>query len=426
MKKHFHPFGTFLGAIALIFLFLIVSIRDLYSQPNQVLSQLNVFLECNSCDMNFVKQEVDQVNYLRNREDAHIHIMVLSQRTGAGGQSITMEFLGKNEFDSQNNALTYTVPPQSSRHESRNLFVKHLRLGLIGYLVHTKFKEDISVIISQNVVKSTQDTDEPLINDPWNYWVFRMSGGGSLNNESQRSSLNYSMNISANHVTPEFRVRTQAYLNSNLQVFLNVDGKIRSERKRKGFSGSIVKSLSNHWSYGFFGGVYSSTYSNIRSSLYASPALEFNVFPYEEVQKREFTFAYKLGPSFRDYFEETLYEKKQEKLFRQSLELALRLRQPWGSVWVGLEGSHYFHDIQKNRLEFNSRLDFRLVKGLSLNIRSNVEFIRDQLSLPKGEVSLEEVLLQQSQQATNFESFVALGVSYTFGSIYNNIVNTRL
>ncbi|MEM6628320.1 MAG: hypothetical protein AAF694_01550 [Bacteroidota bacterium] len=376
--------------------------------------------------MNFIKQEISQINYLRDREDAHVHIMVRSQRTGSGGQSVSMEFLGKNEFDAQNNSIEYAVPPQSSRHDARKLFVKHLQLGLIAYWVHTQTKEDISLVLLEPNAVSEEKSEERVNKDPWNNWVFQMSGGGSLDNESRRSSINYSMNVTANHVTPNLRVRTRGYLNTNLQVFFNEDEDIRSERKRKGFSGSIVKSLNNHWSYGFFGGIYSSTYSNIQSSLYLSPALEFNLFPYDEVQKREFTFAYKLGPSFRNYFEETLYERLQENLFRQSLELALRLNQPWGAVWVGLEGSHYFHDIQKNRLEFNSRLDFRLVKGLALNVRSNVEFIRDQLSLPKGEISLEDVLLQQSQQATNFESFVALGVSYTFGSIYNNIVNTRL
>ena len=93
---------------------------------------------------------------------------------------------------------------------------------------------------------------------------------------------------------------------------------------------------------------------------------------------------------------------------------------------MGVEGSHYFHDFEKNRLEFNSRLNFRLVKGLALNLRSSLELIQDQLSLPKGDVSLQDVLLSQTQQATDFESFISLGVSYTFGSVFNNIVNTRL
>ena len=156
---------------------------------------------------------------------------------------------------------------------------------------------------------------------PGNHWVFRITGGGSFDSESSRSSFNLSFDFSANHVTPELRIRSQAYTRINQQIFKSEEGKLTSERERKGFSGSLVKSLSNHWSFGVFGGVYGSTYSNIGTSFYASPALEFNLFPYDEVMKREFTFAYKLGPSYRKYLEETIFEKTQESLFRQSLEM---------------------------------------------------------------------------------------------------------
>ena len=69
----FTSFVLFRAGLVLTFFFLWDS--SLYAQPSQVLSQLNVFLECNSCDMNFIKQEISQINYLRDREDAHVHIM---------------------------------------------------------------------------------------------------------------------------------------------------------------------------------------------------------------------------------------------------------------------------------------------------------------------------------------------------------------
>jgi hypothetical protein len=51
--------------------------------------------------------------------------------------------------------------------------------------------------------------------------------------------------------------------------------------------------------------------------------------------------------------------------------------------------------------------------------------IRNQLSLVQGEASLEEVLLRQRELARNFNYFADFGVSYTFGSFFNNIVNPR-
>ena len=410
----------------LIVCFFAAFTQHLFAQENTSMERLGVFLECQSCDINFIKQEVNQVNYVRDRAQAGVHVLALAQRNGSGGSQVTLSFIGNGDFASIKNNISFSIPPQSTKHQSRELFVRNLRLGLVAYLAHTDLGESISVTFPSGSQTPKSEVAQQEEKDPWNNWIFRVTGGGSFNSESSRTSFNLSFDLSANHVTPDIRIRSQAYTRLNQQKFKSDEGKITSERERKGVSGSLVKSINNHWSYGVFGGVYGSTYANIESSAYASPAIEFNVFPYDEVMRREFTFAYKIGPSYRRYLEETIFEKLQENLFRQSLEMALRLQQPWGSVWVGVEGSHYFHDFEKNRLEFNSRLDFRLIKGLALNLRSNVELIQDQLSLPKGETSLQDVLLSQRQQATDFESFISLGVSYTFGSVYNNIVNTRL
>ncbi|MEM7514258.1 MAG: hypothetical protein AAF388_25255, partial [Bacteroidota bacterium] len=109
-----------------------------------------------------------------------------------------------------------------------------------------------------------------------------------------------------------------------------------------------------------------------------------------------------------------------------ALELAVRIRQPWGSVFAGLEGRNFFQDFSKNRVEFNSNLNLRVYKGLAVNLAASMDLIRDQLALPKGDASLEDVLLSQRQLATDYEAYMAIGVSYTFGSSMNNVVNTRL
>jgi len=52
--------------------------------------------------------------------------------------------------------------------------------------------------------------------------------------------------------------------------------------------------------------------------------------------------------------------------------------------------------------------------------------IRDQLFLPKGNSSLEEILLERKAIATDYAIDFRFGVAYTFGSVFNSIVNTRL
>jgi hypothetical protein len=109
----------------------------------------------------------------------------------------------------------------------------------------------------------------------------------------------------------------------------------------------------------------------------------------------------------------------------ESLSITLELKQTWGSVEASLEGSHYFHDFNKNRLVLYSELSLRLLKGISLRLYGRVSRIRDQLSLPKGEATTEEVLLRRRQLATQYYYWTSIGLSYTFGSIYSNVVNPR-
>jgi len=123
--------------------------------------------------------------------------------------------------------------------------------------------------------------------------------------------------------------------------------------------------------------------------------------------------------------EETIFDKTSETLYNQSLTITLEVREPWGSVSTSVEGSHYFHNFSKNRLELWGNIDLRIFKGLSLDIFGRYERIHDQLSLPKGEATLDEVLLRRKELATDYDYSISIGLRYTFGSVYSNVVNPR-
>jgi len=160
--------------------------------------------------------------------------------------------------------------------------------------------------------------------------------------------------------------------------------------------------------------------------VWVAPAVEYSFLPYSEAMRKELTISYQAGYMYRNYHEPTIYEKLEEQLWRQSLKMNVRIRQPWGYFFAGVEGSTFLHDMSKNRLEIDGNLSYRVFKGLSVRISGDVEFINDQISLPKGDASLTDILLQQRQLATDYEMSWSIGLNYTFGSIYNNVVNTRL
>ncbi|MBT7452513.1 MAG: hypothetical protein HN796_01385, partial [Gemmatimonadetes bacterium] len=168
------------------------------------------------------------------------------------------------------------------------------------------------------------------------------------------------------------------------------------------------------------------TYDNVDFGLRIAPAVEYSYWPYDMDQKASLTVAYYVGQRRLDYAERTVYGERKETRFNQTLDVDLRLNQPWGSVRASLEGSHYFHDMQRYRVELYNRLSVRLFRGLSLRVEGGVDRINDQLSLAAGEASLEEILLRRRELATDYEVWGQIGFSYTFGSIYNNVVNNRL
>ena len=136
--------------------------------------------------------------------------------------------------------------------------------------------------------------------------------------------------------------------------------------------------------------------------------------------------AYKLGYNIYNYIEETIYDFESQRMFNHSLTLNLRYREKWGNIYSYLVASQFLDLPEQNRLTLNSNIDLRIVRGLSLRISAYFRFIRDQINLPKGEASVEDLLLRQRQISTSFQNRISMGISYTFGSIFNNIVNNRL
>ncbi len=67
----------------------------------------------------------------------------------------------------------------------------------------------------------------------------------------------------------------------------------------------------------------------------------------------------------------------------------------------------------------------RLFRGFSLGGGAGYEWIHNQVYLPRGEQDAVDVLLRRRALLTGFQYYTRVGVSYTFGSIFNNVVNPR-
>jgi hypothetical protein len=377
-----------------------------------------VYLDCWRCDKDYIRTEITYVNYVRVRQDSDIHILITNQRNGAGGNEYTMEFIGRRQFEGMNTTVTYNTMPTDTSDIARRKMVENLKKGLFPFLMQTPLAEYLSVVFRQRLKPTAVD-------DPWNFWVFYVSANGRLNGEKSRQYNSIRGNFSANRVTPEWKIRLGVNGNFDESNFEYNEETIESKSERQSASGMVVKSLTGHWSVGGWTGWTHNTYSNQDSVFYIAPAVEFNIFPYQESTRRQLRIMYRIGLSYNKYIEETIYEKTQETLLSQSLSVVFEVKEPWGNASASLEGSNYFHDFSKNKVELGAHVNFRMVRGLSLTASGGYSRIHNQLGLRKGDASIDEVLLRRKELATDYDYSLSLGVSYTFGSVYSNVVNPR-
>lgn len=385
--------------------------------------RLKVYIDCR-CDMNFLRQELSYVNHVRDQAMADVQLFVNDIGSGNGARSYDLNFIGKNSLADIKKELNFTTSPTMTSDEVRTGLAEKIALGLLPYLLESGGADQLKITISS---QNTSKQEEVISDDPWNNWIFEVHGEGGLDKESSRSSTRGKFGFESDRVTEDWRVRMDMQFNHSESRFEGTDEEeYTSVRQRHYAYGSIVRSLSDHWSAGIFSGVRHDTYRNLDLSYHLSPAIEYNLFPYSEVIRREITFAYKVGYVRNDYLEATIYDRMEEDLFNQSLSIAMRFRQPWGDLSTNIAASAFLHDFSKNSVNMNSHIAVRVFKGLALRFSANMEIVKDQLNLPAGDASIEDILLRQRQIATDFEMGVGMGVSYTFGSAFNNVVNTRL
>ncbi|MEM9324549.1 MAG: hypothetical protein AAGA85_02790 [Bacteroidota bacterium] len=328
-------------------------------------------------------------------------------------------FLGVKPFnESIDFELTTSLEPGTTRQERREAIANVIKSGLAPFAIN--FAEaDLGDEATNTAVPQKEK-------DPWNFWVFSISSEMDFEQESLRREIGLSNEFDVRRVTEEWRIRGQVEHEYQQTQVDTDDGDFISTLNNYWAWGQVANSLGPHYSIGAGGMLWKNSVRNIQLGRRVFGAFEYSVFPYEEVYKREFTFAYRLGVNSFKYDEVTLFDKLAETLPYQSVQARFNLVKPWGNVNLSAEGFAYMHDFSKNRLEFFSRVSTRLVQGLFLNTRVNFNLIHDQIFLARGDASLEEVLLNRQQLATDFEYGFRIGVSYVFGSIYNNIVNTRL
>ncbi len=407
--------------IALFIFIWIMSFGSFAQEVSPSAGHLNFFLECRDCDFTFVRQELDFVTFVRDPKLADVHILSTESRTGSGGRKYFLNFIGMNRLAGQNIEYEYLSEQSYTDDDVRRGLLKVIKTGILHFYSKNGLLKQIEITMAEDDYKETK----VQVNDPWNLWIFTIEAGSDFQKEESQNELAFESEIEVDKITLGWKTNFEAGYNTDIENYFDEGEKISVRRNEVEVRGNFIKSLSSRWSAGIFANYSSQSYLNIRNLYEADAGLEYNIFPWDVSNRKIFTFRYQAGGSKYEYDEITIYEKQNEMLYFQSLSLNLEMVQPWGNIEARLQGRHYFHDFSKNRLTFDSNVSMRLTRQLSVYTGLEAEVVHDQLYLPKGDTSIEDLLLRRRKLATTYEFSGYFGFRFTFGSIYNSVVNER-
>ena len=380
--------------------------------------KVKAYLDCSRCDENFIKQETSFLDYVRDQDLADVVIFIRDIWNPSGGRSYEIEIDGNNAFRDISSTTKVSGFSTDTSSSLRDKILNKLKLALVPFL--DKAEYDLNVKVDTNF------DDLEINDDKWKNWVFELSGSYNSDKEESRRSNRYEIQFEIDKVTEDWRIGIDLERDERNREFYSDDNVYLSNRKTTSLRGRVVRSISDHFSAGVFFGAFQNTYENIDFNRYIAPAIEYSFYPYKDVLSKEITLAYRIGTGKRNYIEKTIYGYENQTLTSQTLTLNIRFRQKWGNISSYIDGTQFLNDGTKKRFSLRSNLDIRVFEGLAVRFSGNISLIREQYSLAAGNTSVEDLLLQQRRIASDYETNFSIGLSYTFGSIYNSIINTRL
>ena len=388
--------------------------------PAAMASQLKLFLDCESCYQDYLRSEITFVDFVRDRTEADVHVLITRAETGAGGGEYSVQFIGVGALAGSTQTLRTLTTSSDTDEIIRRQIATAVRVGVLHFLSREPLPPGLAVSVR------TEAGRPALAADRWNKWVFSVRGSASFEGEESSRERELGLQLSADRITPDWKATFGGEIDHATEEFdLDEEDPVHVERRERELNALVVNGLGEHWSIGTSVEIESSTFDNTKLSIALAPAVEFNVFPYSAYTRRQLRLLYALGIERNTYYETTIFGKDEETLPAHAISVAYEQREPWGTLQARTEWSQYLHDLSKTQLELEGQLSVRVARGLSVAAEVNASRIRDQLALPARGATPEEILLRIRRIQSGYEYRVGISLTYTFGSIFSAVVNPR-
>jgi len=363
-----------------------------------------------------------------DRIAADVHVLITSLRNSSGGRQYQVIFYGQNSYQNVKDTLSFFTDPNATDFERREALAKYIKLGLAPLVAKTEQVDALAIDMkSKFIPDSVRVTSQTK--DKWNYWVFQIGANGNVNMDQVYKSSELNGNFRLTRTTDELKAFVGFFggVERSSYEYDTDAGPLEVEVKNTNYrlNHTLVKSLNDHWSYGYEVQFLNNTFSNYRASTYVLPQIEYSIFPYKDVNNRFLTLRYGIGPQYNIYYDTTIYQKTEELLWGHNAELNISFNQKWGMINTGISYRNYFHDWKINNIGIATEMEVRITGGLSVYVYLFGSLVHDQIYLSGEGATGEEVLsrTRQLESSYNFESY--FGINYRFGSKLNNFVNPR-
>jgi hypothetical protein len=415
----------------LFFLFLFTAIAFHVIQAQNT-GKIKLFYDCQStwkCRnyYDFVRTEVKMGNFVNDRFVSDVHLMITEQSTGGGGSKFFFNFAGQKHFKNLNDTLEVITSQQATDEEIRKDFVKTINKGLFQFVLKT----DMAQYLDVKYTAPDNDSTKKAVKDPYNFWVYSIGASTNLNGDANYLDNSLYGNISASRVLENSKFSFWLGANQNINKYFFKSSKsdkidtISVTNHGIDMYTEITKGLNKHWSIGADIEASQSTFNNFKLNASVLPKVEYSIFPYKDFNSKRIVIGYAIGVQQNVYFDTTIYFKNSEFLGKQKAYVNTSFTQKWGNINIGLDWSSYLHDRNLYKVGVGGAVEWRIVKGLRLAFFGNYDRIYNQISLPKGSATRDEVITRQRQIQTNYTFWTGAGIRYQFGSRNNNAVNPR-
>ena len=391
---------------------------------------IRAFLDCQGetslgCSIEFFVLELPYVTWTRDRLFADVQFLVTTIRTGSGAFQYTVTSLGRGRFAGRADTAVVNTLPNESEDGVRRKLSGNVALLLVPYVRTTSAAPRLRLVY--DAPANGKQATPTSVKDPWNFFVLQLQGNGFLQTESRQTFANMSADIRVRRITEQNALRfgwNQSVRYNRFEI--NDTTAVTNTIRNGAFFARVVKALGPRLSAGVLTSLGYSEFTNTELFWSAAPVIEYNLFPWKQATSRQVAISYGVGPRHYRWKEPTIFGRANEWRMQQELVIGSDVRQSWGSVNASARYSSYIPELKAWNLSLNGQTNLNVVKGLSFNVGGGASLIRDQIFLAARGQTPEQILTQRRALASNYNVFVFAGLSYSFGSIYNSVVNPRL